>query len=145
MLVIKFNNDKLKKLNLNSDNFYVLADFDNTITAKECNSSMGIITKSKMFEDGFEEEHSQICNKYKTKALESTDYNIKNEIWIKTLTGYFELLRKYELTQELLKKMVRKSNIRFRDGMLNFLGFLYKEQIPVVIISAGVTNSIEIF
>lgn len=143
--MLKRNKDKLKSLQLNTKNFYVLADFDNTITAKECKSSMGIITNSEVFGDYFTKEHSEICNQYKVKALEAKDYATKNEIWNKTLRGFFELFQKYNLTESLLENIVEKSNIKFREGVLPFLKFLYQNHIPIIIISAGVKNCIEIF
>lgn len=144
-MMIKINENKLQILKLNTKNFYVLADFDNTITSKECKSSMGIITNSEMFGKEFAEEHSRICSQYKIKAVEAIDYDMKNEMWNKTLTGFFELFKKYNLNKEVLKNIVMNSNIRFREGFFDFLKFLYKNQIPVIIISAGVTNCIEIF
>ncbi len=57
--MIKINKEKLDNLKLNTKNFYVLADFDNTITSKESRSSMGIITHSGIFDEGFKEEHSR--------------------------------------------------------------------------------------
>lgn len=143
--MIKIDNNKLEKFNLNTKDFYVLADFDNTITAKECKSSMGIITNSSIWKNDFVEEHGMLCKKYKIKAKESKDYNEKNEMWNKTLSGFFELFRKYNLTQELLEDIVVKSNMKFREGFAEFLEFLYGEKIPVVIISAGVKNCIQMF
>lgn len=143
--MIKINLEKLKKLKLNSKNFYVLADFDNTITAKECRTSMGLITHSGRFKKGFTEEHEKICNQYKIKAIAAKNNEIKNEMWNKTLGGFFELFKKYGLTKSMLESIVQKSDIRLREGFLEFISFLYQEKIPLIIISAGVGNFIEIF
>ncbi len=45
----------------------------------------------------------------------------------------------------MLENIVEKSNIRFREGFFEFLEFLHEKQIPIIIISAGVANCIEIF
>lgn len=143
--MIKINQEKLENLKLNTKNFYVLADFDNTITAKECRTSMGLITHSGRFKKGFTEEHEKICNQYKIKAIAAKKNETKNEMWNKTLGGFFELFKKYGLTKNMLEDIVQKSNIRIREGFLEFIQFLHQEKIPLIIISAGVGNFIEVF
>ncbi len=86
-----------------------------------------------------------ICNQYKIKAIEAKDYDTKNEMWNKTIEGFFELFKRYKLTKNSLKNIVEKSNMKVREGFLKFIEFLYKEKIPLIIISAGVANCIEIF
>lgn len=143
--MIKENQGKLELLRGNAKRLYVIADFDNTITAKQCRTSMGIINHSGAFEKGFEEEHRQICNQYKIKAMEATEDEIRNEMWNKTLYGFFELLQKYHLTEDKLEEILQKSNIKFREGFLDFIEFLHQKEIPLIIISAGVANLIEKF
>lgn len=141
--MIKIDKEKIEKLN--SNNFYILADFDNTITSKESKSSMGVINNSEVFDINFRNEHNELCIKYKEKAIHSKDYSVKNEMWNKTLRGFFELFKKYNLTEDLLKEIVNNSNIRFREGFENLFKFLYEKNIPVIIVSAGVKNCIEMF
>lgn len=143
--MIKENQEKIELLKGKTKKLYVIADFDNTITAKECRTSMGIINHSGVFEKGFEEEHRKICNQYKIKAIEETDKKIKNEMWNKTLYGFFELFQKYNLTENRLEEILQKSNMKFREGFLEFIKFLYQKEIPLIIISAGVANLIEKF
>lgn len=143
--MIKIKQEKLEALKSNKENFYVLADFDNTITAKECRTSMGLINHSEVFGEEFIEEYTKIVNQYKIKAIEATDKHIKNEMWNKTLDGFFTLFEKYGLTEKMLENIVQKSNIRLREGFLEFMQFQYQKKIPLIIISAGVGNFIEIF
>ncbi len=143
--MIKESQEKLELLRGKANKLYVIADFDNTITAKQCRTSMGIINHSGSFERGFEEEHRNICNQYKVKAIEATDDEIKNEMWNKTLYGFFELFQRYHLTEDRLGKILQNSNIKFREGFLKFIEFLHQNKIPLIIISAGVANLIEKF
>lgn len=64
------------------------------------------------------------------------------EIWYKScLNLYYE----YNLTKEKLHESVYQSNLQLREGAQEFLEKMYKENIPVIICSAGIGNVIEEF
>ena len=55
------------------------------------------------------------------------------------------LYYKYHLNKDKLKKVVKNSNIVFRKGAKEFLKYTYENNIPVVILSAGVGSVIKEF
>lgn len=138
------NNEKIEKIKLNKDNFYVAIDFDRTITAREsCDSwdaSGNILGK------GFKEKTYLLVEKYAPIEL---DYNIsfkeKNKAMEEWYYETFRLYYEYHLTAEKLKESINSSNLIFRTGAKEFLENMYKINVPVVILSAGIGNVIEQF
>ena len=59
---------------------------------------------------------------------------------------HISLFIKYKLKEEVIKNAIKDVKImRFRDGAIEMLKSFYKRNIPVIIISAGIGNFIELF
>lgn len=56
-----------------------------------------------------------------------------------------DLLYQYQVTNTKLEEAVAKANIVFREGAKQFLQKMIVENIPVIILSAGIGNVIESF
>ena len=56
-----------------------------------------------------------------------------------------DLYYEYHLTNDKLKKSIDNSNLILRKGVKDFLFKLYEENVPVIILSAGIGNVIEQF
>ena len=56
-----------------------------------------------------------------------------------------DLYYQYKLTQEKLEQSIKQSNLIFRQGAKEILQKCHKENIPVIILSAGIGNVIEQF
>ena len=54
-----------------------------------------------------------------------------------------DLYYTYHLTEQKLKQSIENSKLILREGAKDFLFHLYKENIPVIILSAGIGNVIE--
>ena len=138
------NTDQLEKIKLTKDNFFVALDFDKTLTAKESTDSWD--ASGRILGEDFQKKIDELHEKYgpieqdykitfeeKKKAMEEWYYNC--------LALYYE----FHLTKEQLEKSVAQSNLIFRKGAKEFLRDMYVNQIPIIILSAGIQNVIEQF
>ena len=135
------NNEKVN--NLEIKNFYVITDFDRTLTSKESQPSMGIVPKYL----GGEclKERTKIFKHYRPLEL---DYTIKEKekqnIMKEWANKSFTLLSKY-LTQDIIGKALENANIHLRVGAKEFLQYMKNKNIPVIIMSSGVGNIVKAF
>ena len=138
------NKEKIEKIKLNKNNFYVAIDFDRTLTSKEsCDSwdACGFL----LGED-YKKESYELYQKYSPIELNYTiSFEAKNKAMEEWYYGAMNLYYKYNLTQDLLIESINKSNLIFRQGAKEFLEDMHKNNIPVVILSAGIGNVIEQF
>ena len=136
------NNEKLEKFKKLSD-FYVITDFDRTLTTKDSEPTMGIVPQYL----GGEclEERTKIFNYYRPLEL---DYTIEEKEKLKVMKEWanksFSFLSKY-LTQDIIYKALEDANMHFRKGAKEFLIKMNNMNIPVIIMSSGVGNIIEAF
>lgn len=142
---MKYNNTKqLEKLKINKNNVYVVIDFDKTITAKESDDSWNV--SGSLLGEYFEKEINTLYEKYRPIEL---DYQIPEEEKEKAMKEWYEkcmnLYYKYHLTKELLVESVQKSNLIYRKGAKEFLQKAHQENVPIIILSAGIGNVIEQF
>ena len=135
---------KLDKIKLDKTNMYVAIDFDKTITATESEDSWD--ATGKMLGKEFETKLSNLYKKYRPIEL---NYQITFEEKNKAMENWYQecmnLYYEYHLTKDKLEKSIQKSNLIFRSGAKEFLAHMNKYNIPVIILSAGIGNVIEIF
>ena len=138
------NTDKINKLQLNKDNIFIILDFDRTITSFESVDSWdacgGLLGKE------FKKDIEDYYNYYRPIEI---DYNISDEEKEKRMIEWYskciDLYEKYKLTKQKLEESVNNAKIEFRDGAEEFLKRVNEYDIPVIILSAGIGNVIEIF
>jgi len=136
------NNEKLGRLKELSD-FYVITDFDRTLTTKESEPSMGIVPK--YLGGKCLQERTKIFNYYRPLELDYTiEKKEKQKIMKEWANKSFSLLSKY-LTQDVIYKALENANIHFRKGAKEFLGKMNNMNIPVIIMSSGVGNIVKAF
>ena len=136
------NNEKLERLKNLSD-YYVITDFDRTLTSKDSEPSMGIVPKYL----GGEclKERTKIFEHYRPLELDYTiDVKEKQKIMKEWAGKSFTLLSKY-LTQDIIYKALENANIHFRKGAKEFLIKMNNMNIPVIIMSSGVGNILKAF
>lgn len=142
-------NDKIKeKLPINDfSNYYVVADFDRTITNGNSKTSWSILASSELVPKCYVEEREELFDKYRPIELdESMDFSERSRLVKEWFFKHIQLFIKYKISEEVFEKASRDLRImEFRKGAADFLEFLYKKNIPVVIISAGIGNFIESF
>eukprot|EP00929_Paragymnodinium_shiwhaense_P061740 TRINITY_DN30862_c0_g2_i1.p2 TRINITY_DN30862_c0_g2~~TRINITY_DN30862_c0_g2_i1.p2 ORF type:complete len:298 (+),score=57.54 TRINITY_DN30862_c0_g2_i1:198-1091(+) len=133
----------------------VIADFDRTITrcflpdGGRGSSAHGVLSAAKVFSDKFNTREKQLFDKYYPIEIDAT-MPIEEKIpimseWYGTVHG---LVVEEDITRERLQEAVAScKTIQLRDGAVSFLQECQKADppIPVLIMSAGLADVIEIF
>lgn len=138
------NTKKNEQIKLNSKNYSIITDFDRTITNAISSDSWD--ASGAMLGQDFKEKLNNLYCKY---APIEKDYTIskneKEKDMIEWYSKCMELYFEYGLTKEKLEKSIQNSNLIFREGAKDLLQNANKNNIPVVILSAGIGNVIEQF
>ena len=143
-----FINNKNLSLPINDlSSVYVVADFDKTITKGTCESSWAVFSHSELLPKSFIEDRKKFYEYYRPIELdESFDKSQKEILMEEWQTNVFNLFKKYKLSEENFNKIINTTKIlEFRKGAVEFIKFLSKNNIPLIIMSAGVGNVIEAF
>lgn len=136
------NESKLNNLK-GMTNFYVITDFDRTLTTRNSEPSMGIIPQYIGGE----------CLKKRTEIFEyyrpiELDYKIsqdeKKQIMQEWAEKSFTLLSKY-ITEEIVSKSLENADIYLRDEVRDFFTIMKNKNIPVIVMSSGVGNIVKAF
>lgn len=145
MLSIKGN--ILETINDWNDNYYIVADFDRTITAGDSESSWGVLSKSDEVPSEYVSERKKLFEHYRPIEIDySLDYDTKNKLMIEWWTKHISLFVKYQLKESVIERTAKNKNMmRFRDGAKDFLSRMNEKGIPIIIISAGIGNFIKEF
>mgnify|MGYP003370304079 CR=1 FL=1 len=142
--MIYVKKEKLEKCNLNKENMYVIMDFDGTITKHTKVDSWDVAGDS--LGENFKKE---LVNLYDIYRPIETNYNISNEEKKKKMEEWYTkciyLYYKYNLKKSDLENSVANCNMLFRDGVKEFLNNMDENNVPVIILSAGIGNVIEEF
>lgn len=135
-----------KNLKLDGDNTYVVIDFDKTITSYESIDSWAASVNPSVVDSRLIEEMNKLYEKYRPIEI---DYSISKEEKLKEMEIWYSecmnLYYKYNLTKEQIKKSIQRSKLEFRKGAKEFLQIMHDENIPVIIVSAGIGNTIKQF
>ena len=136
------NEEKLKRLKKEND-FFVVTDFDRTLTTKQSEPSMGIIPE--YLGGKCLEERLKIFHHYRPIELDySLDKEIKQELMQEWAKASFNLLSKY-ITEDIIDKSLENANLHLRNGAKDFLDDLNSKNIPVIVMSSGIGNIVEAF
>ena len=128
-------------------NKYIIADFDHTLTEKDSTSSWGVLetlnTLNKEAKNKLKDnknyylplENNLNINENKRKKLmkEWADNNLK-------ILKYSNITRK-----DINKASYKKNAMKIRKGVKELLKYTYINNIPVIIVSAGIKEIIENF
>ena len=140
------NQDKIDKIKLNSNDFYVVADFDRTLTEGASDSTWGIFANANQVGKEYKEKRTALYNKYRPIEI---DPNISEEEKSKAMTEWWQLhinlFYEYGVKEEAVKNAVRLGNMKYRNGAKEFLRKMNELNVPVIIVSAGIGNVIEEF
>lgn len=135
-----------KHLNINKKNIYMVIDFDKTITSYESVDSWGASANPNVVQKELSEEMDLLYKKYRPIEM---DYKISEKEKIKAMQKWYsecmDLYYKYNLTKSQITKSIEMSKIEFRNGVEELLLLLYEKDIPVIILSAGIGNTIKQF
>lgn len=128
------------------DNFYIVIDFDQTITSETSANSWSAIISSTYINKEHRLENQKLYEIYKPIETNNTlDIKYRTEKmdeWYSLIVNQFY---KYEYNSNIIEKAVKESKLKLRDGAKDFFEDTYKNNIPVIIVSAGIENTIEEF
>ena len=137
------NKDKIKNINLKDNNYYVVIDFDKTLTSGKSETSWGLTAKSKGIGEDYSNKRQKLFEKYRPLELDVTlSDDVKSKYMEEWVTAHIDLFFEYRLKESALIDAVKKDYIFFRDGAEEFLKKMHEKNVPVIIISAGVGNVI---
>ena len=140
------NNNKINKLNLNKDNTYIVMDFDKTITSYDSSDSWDAVANPKVVGQGIRTDMDKLYKKYRPIEM---DYTISKQEKLRQMEIWYSecmnLYYKYNLTKEQIKNSIQASDVKFRKGAKELLILAHGNKIPVIILSAGIGNTIEQF
>lgn len=144
--MIYINEKKLKNFSFNSSNFFVVSDFDRTLTTNDSLSSWSVLENPKFMDPNFQIRSLELMKQYYPFELDySIDPVIKSHYMDKWYQKNMDLLYDYHLTHDILMDCVKNSCLKFRDGAKIFLKKLSDLHVPVIILSAGIGNVISYF
>lgn len=135
------------KKTIDLNDLYVIIDFDHTITSNRSKSSWGVLDSEEFLPKKIIEE----CKKYRDYYLPiekdcNISFNKKSKMMEEWYKNHLELLIKYKLDEDTLNKITRSKNcMELRKDADKFFKFANENNIPIIIISAGITNVIEKF
>ena len=129
------------------DNIYVVADFDRTITNGNSKTSWSILANSDLVPKSYIEERQVLYDYYRPIEISDTiDIDEKMGKMKEWYQKHIALFIKYKISEEIFEKAANDLRImEFRHGAKEFIEFLHKNSIPLIIISAGIGNFIETF
>ena len=142
--MIYINEEKLEQCKINKNNICYIIDFDRTLTKENCEDSWDAVASKKIFG---EELAKELNNLYKKYVPIEVNYKIpfeeKERYMIEWYQKCMETYYKFNLTKDKVEKSIKTSNIELRTGVIEFLIFAKEEKIPIIILSAGIGNTIE--
>jgi len=135
--------EKLDRIKLEKDNFYVVADFDKTLTDGNSFSTWEVLCKSGIADEEYSKKRKELYNQYRPIEIDTTipeDEKMRHmEDWWKK---HVHLFYEYNLKEDILKQAIKKVDLKYRKGAEEFLFKMKESNVPVVIISAGIGNII---
>jgi 5'-nucleotidase len=126
-----------------AEDFFVLSDFDRTLTkafvdGQNTPSVISILRDVNFLTPSYTEKAQAFYNKY--RPIE-TDPKIKKEekekLMLEWWNAHFDLLINSGLNKKDLEKIVNSGKMKFREGFEGFSEFLNKKNIPLIIISSS--------
>jgi len=140
------NLDKLEKIKLDKDNFFIVIDFDQTITSKNSQNSWEAVMNSGYISKEHLEKHNELYKKYKPIEMDSSlDIRSRIEAMNEWYSSILLLFYENVSDEDIIKKAMKNSKLEFRDGAKELLRKTFNCNIPIVIVSAGIGNTIEEF
>lgn len=144
--MVYYNTDKLKKTKLTNHNYYILLDFDKTITSKESLDSWMALVDIEIYGETCQKEMETLNAYYAPIEFDYTIEKKKKEQYIEQwYQKSMDLLYHYQVTEKKIQKALQKNTLKFRKGAKEFLEKMHQENIPIIILSAGIGNVIEEF
>ena len=133
---------KIVSFDLNK--LYIVTDFDHTITTFDSQNCWGVLSKIPGISKEYIKESKDNNNLYyPIEQDDNLNYEEKNKKMKEWYQKHAELLIKYQLKESDLIKICEAASFTLRKGVKEFLYYTYKNSIPIIIVSAGISRIIE--
>ncbi len=142
------NRDKENILPISDwDDYYVVSDFDRTITNGSSKTSWSVLASSDLVPEEYKDERDRLYEIYRPIEIDETmDIQKRSRLVKEWFKLHIELFVKYKIEERLFTQAALDLRVmEFRNGAKEFLEFLHQKNVPVIIISAGIGNFIEHF
>jgi len=124
---------------------HIVSDFDRTITyglTTEKNKTPTVISQlrsdPKYLGEKYQGEANKLFDIYHPIEINpSVSLEEKNKKMHEWWRKHFDLLIKFGVSKNLIKRVVKERPLSFRKGTLEFMDFLDKNNIPIVFVSAS--------
>ena len=122
---------------------HILADFDKTLTKAFVNgekipSVISVLRDGNYLTKDYSEKAHKLYEKYHPIEINpEISLEEKKKAMHEWWHTHFELLIRSKLTKKDIEKVVNSGKIELREGCLEFLDFLHKRNIPLVIMSSA--------
>ena len=135
------------KLPIDPTDTYILTDFDRTLTLGSSMTSWSVLSKSPDVSKEYIDERNALYEIYRPIEVDETmDFAKRSAKMCEWWQRHIELFQKYALKESVILKAAQDIQVMaFRPGAEEFLKYTYQHQIPVIIISAGIGNFIQLF
>ncbi len=137
-----------KKLaGFNKDKLQIVIDFDNTVTQENGTTSWSLFQKSWTMPEWYNQERIALFEHYHPFELDhSLSFEMRDMLMREWWSKHLELFIRYKLNINTIDKIVENSHfVEFRKWMDDFLELAYEHNIPLIILSAWITNTITEF
>lgn len=140
------NQEKVNKLKFSNDSFYVVADFDRTLTEGASDSTWGVFANANQVGEEYKIKRTALYKKYRPMEIDPTlSEDEKSKAMTEWWQAHINLFYEYGVKEDAVKNAVAAGNLKYRDGAKEFLKKMNEFNVPVIIISAGIGNVIEEF
>lgn len=140
-------NDLAAKLPIDPSDTYILTDFDRTLTLGSSMTSWSVLSKSPDVPKEYIDERNALYEIYRPIEIDETmDLAERSAKMCEWWRRHIALFQKYALKESVILNAAQNIRVMaFRPGAKEFLEYTYQHQIPVIIISAGIGNFIQLF
>lgn len=138
------NENKIKRIIDQKDNCCFFLDYDKTITTSDSEDSWAASANREAMGNKIADTLDKLYEKYAPIEVDySLDTKQKEKYMVEWYSKCLDSYYNNGLTKKQLEESILKSNIIFRKGVKDFFVRLEKENIPVIILSAGIGNVIQ--
>lgn len=129
--------------------FHVVADFDRTLTSafiegKKFLSSYALIREGKYLTAEYPARAHALFDRYHPYEVDQTISAAEKNKWMNQWwSEHFELMKESGMNKAVIDDIVLQRKVQFRAGALDFLDLLSRNNIPILILSAGLGDLIK--
>lgn len=143
--MVKINKQANRKIEeIDKNNFYVVLDFDKTLSTKNSATTFALFGKSGFYGDEYNVKRSKNYDYYRPLELNpNIPSDEKFALMKKWQEASYQLMLEYKVRESNIKKIITTTNLlELREGAVSFINLLNSNDIPIIINSAGCGNFI---